>query len=61
MRVFHLLGRNRRGISKPSHDHEYAKLIAVTRYSQHDLVVDGITAIAAVVVILVVMSQLGSN
>jgi hypothetical protein len=61
MRVFHQLGRTRRGSSTPSHDREYAKLIAATRYSQHDLVVDGIKAIAAVVIILVVMSQLGSN
>ena len=61
MRVFHPLRRNRCGTSHPSQDHEYTKLIAATRYTQHDLVVDGITAIAAVVVILVVMSQLGSN
>lgn len=44
-----------------THDAEYAKLLAATRYSQHDLIVDGITAIAAVIIILVVMSQLGSN
>lgn len=43
------------------HDAEYAKLLAATRYTQHDLVVDGITAVAAVVVILIVMSQLGGN
>lgn len=44
-----------------THDAEYAKLLASTRYTQHDLIVDGITAIAAVVIILVVMSQLGGN
>jgi len=48
---------------KPSHtrDAEYAKLIAATRYTKHDLIVDGITAVAAVVVILIVMSRLGAN
>lgn len=47
--------------ARHTHDAEYAKLLASTRYSQHDLIVDSITAIAAVVIILVVMSQLGSN
>jgi len=46
---------------RPTHDAEYDKLLASTRYTQHDLIVDGIIAIAAVVVILVVMSQLGSS
>jgi hypothetical protein len=61
MLAFYLFRRNRRGTSHPSYDREYAKLAASTRYTQHDLIVDGITAIAATVVILVAMSQLGSN
>jgi hypothetical protein len=43
-----------------NHDAEYARLISTTRYTPHDLVVDGITALAAVVVIGIVLFQLGS-
>lgn len=44
-----------------THDAEYTKLLAATRYSQHDLVVDGITLIAALALIIIVLSHLGSN
>jgi hypothetical protein len=46
--------------ARHTHDAEHAKLIAATRYTQHDLIVDGITALAAVVVIGIVLFQLGS-
>jgi hypothetical protein len=44
----------------PTHDAEHAKLLASTRYTQHDLIVDGITALAAVIIIGIVLFQLGS-
>lgn len=42
-------------------DAEYTKLLAATRYSQHDLVVDGITLIAAVALVVIVLCKLGSK
>jgi len=43
-----------------THDAEHAKLIASTRYTQHDLVIDGITALAAVIIVVTVLFLLGS-
>lgn len=43
--------------ARTTRDAEHAKLIASTRYTQHDLVVDGITLLA-VVVVAVVLYQL---
>lgn len=47
--------------TRPTLDDEYAKLIASTRYTRQDFVANGITAVAAVLLILIAMSQLGSN
>jgi hypothetical protein len=46
--------------ARPTHDVEHAKLIASTRYTRHDLVVDGITALAVVVAVVAVLFPLGS-
>lgn len=46
--------------ARPTHDAEHAKLIASTRYTRHDLVVDGITALAAIVIVVTVLFNLGS-
>lgn len=46
--------------ARPARDVEHAKLLASTRYTRHDLVVDGITALAAIVIIVTVLFNLGS-
>lgn len=40
------------------HDAEYTKLLATTRYTQHDLIVDGITLIAGLAVVAAVLYRL---
>lgn len=42
-------------------DAEYTELLAATRYTQHDLIVDGITMIAALTLIVAVLFRLGGN